>query len=59
MPLERAIEGMIMQGLTTPSPSPSPSSVRGRGWLAAAAPRPFQPRRALGVRPPARGGGAS
>ena len=55
MPLERAIEGMMMQGFKTPSPS----SVRGRGWLAAAAPRPFQPRRALGVRPLARGGGAS
>ena len=45
-----AIEGMMMQGFMT---------VRGRGWFAAAAPRPFQPRRALGVRPPARGGGAS
>jgi len=50
MPLECAIEGMMMQGFTT---------VRGRGWLAAAAPLSFQPRRALGVRPPARGGGAA
>src|SRR5439155_10041350 len=33
---------MMMQGFTTLSPS----SVRGRGWFAAAAPRPFQPRRA-------------
>ncbi len=46
---------MMMQGFTTLSPS----SVRGRGWFAAAAPRPFQPRRALGVRPPVRGGGAA
>jgi len=54
MPVDaRAIEGMMMQGLTTPSPL----GVRGRGWLAAAA--PLQPRRALGARPPARRGGAS
>jgi len=51
MPVDaRAIEGMMMQGLTTPSPL----GVRGRGWPAAAA--PLQPRRALGARPPARGG---
>ena len=50
MALECAIEGMMMQGLMT---------VRGRGWLAAAAPLPFQPRRALGVQSPARGGGES
>ena len=55
MPLERAIEGMMMQGFKTPSPS----SVRGRGWLAAAAPLPFPPRGALGACPPAREGGES
>ena len=43
-----AIEGMMMQGFMT---------VRGRGWLAAAA--PLQSRRALAARPPARGGGES
>jgi hypothetical protein len=52
MPIDaRAIEGMMMQGLTIPS------GVRGRGWLAAAA--PLQPRRAQAAHPPARGRGAS
>jgi len=51
MPVDaRAIEDMMMPGLTTPSPP----GVRGRGWPTAAA--PLQPRRALGARPPARGG---